>query len=735
MVKFCLHLVDLKKTIMAAFVLFFFSACDLSAQEQNTSRSFSFHPDVVFFVSPDGNDIGRQAGADIRHPFKTIGKAAEYAVRQQRKNPDLNFKIWVKAGVYKESVNLDFGPGPRLRNTVFEGYREHPGDIDPERFVYKLGDKLDPLKMPLLDGDKSRAKGIFLKTSNNNITIRNFQIENYKQKGVLNEGQFNSFENIIVYSVTGKQGSFGGVGIGSIRNKNRFQNCIVGNCWGAGIGITGNQNFAKGCIVYCNENATDNGTDYYFLVQGEENEVVNCVLQRSPTVKHLGHGFMVRAVDKKDSKNNRFRNCVSNNVQEAYHVMGQASTNPTPKTKLAQSTHNTFEYCEANKGSVYLGWESGLNRFFKCQIKGGSVGVRFANWTDGERTPSQSNTFTKCKFKDLETFVDFSIFWDRSSSLIDPPVEGNVFEDCVFENGYSLLRTQRPNRLTVFKNSKFSRVVHLLTNGGLDLDAKFENCEFSDIGFDVPNGIGNVGKRSSKFPPEGDIESGLIGHWKFDEKHGKTAKDESSNGFDGRLEGTANWKLNGKLGSCAELNEDSKFIVEGDLLNAGERPLTIAAWINARQWKGYIVQKWGKGVSYGGGNYRFALTRRENGAKGFDNHLNVQARRGATNRNTATTGIRQLSNDFTRMYENQWYHVAVVIESGDGESRKWKLYVDGILRNKTELAIERDQTKHPLEIGGGFSGLIDDVRIYDRALDKFDIRTLANFRENSRNDE
>ncbi len=82
--------------------------------------------------------------------------------------------------------------------------------------------------------------------------------------------------------------------------------------------------------------------------------------------------------------------------------------------------------------------------------------------------------------------------------------------------------------------------------------------------------------------------------------------------------------------------------------------------------------------------------------------------------------------------DDAWHHVAVTY---DGQ--KGKLYVDGV--NYTDLPVSGDlaQTEDPLHIGDGnnqrhFNGALDEVRIYNRALDENEVLQNYNAKSNDR---
>ncbi len=72
--------------------------------------------------------------------------------------------------------------------------------------------------------------------------------------------------------------------------------------------------------------------------------------------------------------------------------------------------------------------------------------------------------------------------------------------------------------------------------------------------------------------------------------------------------------------------------------------------------------------------------------------------------------------------DGAWHHVAVTYDGKAG-----KLYLDGV--NQVDIPVTGDisQTEDPLHIGDGnnerhFCGAVDEVRIYDRALDADEVR-------------
>lgn len=89
--------------------------------------------------------------------------------------------------------------------------------------------------------------------------------------------------------------------------------------------------------------------------------------------------------------------------------------------------------------------------------------------------------------------------------------------------------------------------------------------------------------------------------------------------------------------------------------------------------------------------------------------------RGATN-NLLSTGFVPL---------NQWTHIAIV-----GSSTGLRIYLDGVLNASNSVAYGAPDTTGTLKIGAEpgfaefFSGLIDEVQIYSRALSPSEIQGI-----------
>ncbi len=166
-----------------------------------------------------------------------------------------------------------------------------------------------------------------------------------------------------------------------------------------------------------------------------------------------------------------------------------------------------------------------------------------------------------------------------------------------------------------------------------------------------------------------------------------------------------------KVGSGAiELDGDDLILVKGYKGITGSAPRTSTAWIKTTDAPGNIMW-WGKKDEPGG-----MWDVRVNGA----GKLRVQVDGGGISGNTVIN-------------TSEWVHVAAVLPPGGNNTEDVLLYVNGVL--ETDVAIGSHVLNTAIganfrigadNSGNYFSGQLDDVRVYDRALSAEEIEVLAN---------
>ena len=197
--------------------------------------------------------------------------------------------------------------------------------------------------------------------------------------------------------------------------------------------------------------------------------------------------------------------------------------------------------------------------------------------------------------------------------------------------------------------------------------------------------------------------AGLVGWWTFDEGSGATAADSSGMGNDGTVNG-ATW-AGGTIGGALSFDGTSDYVAipnESDYDCAGA--VSVCAWIKADPsmgaWKG-------------------AVTKSDN--------MNLQRYNDTAKIVWQTNGTSQYQlQSASDVIDDQWHHVVGTYDGADK-----KLYVDGVLDATAACTGSIDTTDEPVEIGRNshhdsyyWKGLIDDVRIYNRAITPAEVAAL-----------
>ena len=210
-----------------------------------------------------------------------------------------------------------------------------------------------------------------------------------------------------------------------------------------------------------------------------------------------------------------------------------------------------------------------------------------------------------------------------------------------------------------------------------------------------------------------DLSEGLVANYPFD----GDANDASGNGNDGNLHGGVTF-VPGRAGLAAQFNEANGFVSVAncpklDLTNK----FTVSAWIfqSASQGGGYrIVDKCPAGTAAG-------WTFDTYGNHGTGHQLRFQ-----------TVGPSVLG--LTDYSLSVWHHIV-----GTVSGTTVKVYVDGlqdgegivgqIPSNTLDIFIGALHAYGPWGVQEYFNGLIDDVRIYNRALSASEVEQLYNYSE------
>lgn len=205
------------------------------------------------------------------------------------------------------------------------------------------------------------------------------------------------------------------------------------------------------------------------------------------------------------------------------------------------------------------------------------------------------------------------------------------------------------------------------------------------------------------------VDPALMGWWKFDEGVGATTADSSGHNNNGSLNGPVQWTDAGKIGGALKFTGPYNYVLVAN--NASLNPtkaITIAAWINP-SWTGNnrILQKSTEGsdnqyrlLKEGGNNIRF--------------HIPPAA-------NFEVTGKVPPNGE--------WTHLAATYDGS-----MIRVYFNAVVMGETAWSGTMGTSDGPLFIGtkwskapagDEFNGMMDDVRIYNRALSQGELAVLG----------
>jgi chitodextrinase len=198
--------------------------------------------------------------------------------------------------------------------------------------------------------------------------------------------------------------------------------------------------------------------------------------------------------------------------------------------------------------------------------------------------------------------------------------------------------------------------------------------------------------------------SGLVAAYSFDEGTGTTAADVTGHGNTGTTANTT-WAANGKFGEALSFNGTNSWVTVPDSNSLDLTRMTLEAWVDptalGTAWRTVLFKEQTGDVTY-------SLYANRN-TQVPDAQVDIGGERNVT-------GTAQIPL-------NTWTHLAATY---DGSTLK--VYVNGAQAGSFAIAGNIAVSSGALRIGGNgvygeyFSGLIDEVRVYSRALSQAEIQ-------------
>ncbi len=234
----------------------------------------------------------------------------------------------------------------------------------------------------------------------------------------------------------------------------------------------------------------------------------------------------------------------------------------------------------------------------------------------------------------------------------------------------------------------------------------------------------------------GSLQDGLVGYWSFDGPdmadgaNNVTAYDRSGQGNDGTLvnTSTSTVRVIGKIGQALDFDGGNDFVnagSNGSIDNVFTGGGTVSTWINPKGWGGNnfgrIVDKASNVSGSNGWVFRVNNSGANLESLVFHHEFN------SIGNNTWRTPANSLAL-------NSWWHV-VVVYNKDSDANEPNVYINGtaqsLTKTDTTTGTANSDAAEPLTIGNhdstatrGFDGIIDEVRIYNRALEPHEIQRL-----------
>jgi hypothetical protein len=225
-----------------------------------------------------------------------------------------------------------------------------------------------------------------------------------------------------------------------------------------------------------------------------------------------------------------------------------------------------------------------------------------------------------------------------------------------------------------------------------------------------------------------DITTGLVGWWKFDEATSGTCSgttpDSSGQGNTGTCTNSPTY-VAGKIGAGAMSFDGSTQYVDGGNITAfnSMAALTVSAWVKPSALANLQVM-----VS------KFSTV----DAKGWAIETSTTGI-GGSNSTALICGLQNNGADaygYTAngvLANNTWVHIVEVFDGSQSGNARLKCYINGASRSLTyagTIPAQTDNDTDAFRIGNSasnnryFPGIIDDARVYNRALSAADVAQL-----------
>ncbi len=217
------------------------------------------------------------------------------------------------------------------------------------------------------------------------------------------------------------------------------------------------------------------------------------------------------------------------------------------------------------------------------------------------------------------------------------------------------------------------------------------------------------------------IIKGLVSYWNFDEGSGNTAYDSSVNSNDGIIYGAT--YVDGVSGKSLSFDGIDDYVDFGSNSMNNLPQLTISCWINYNT-------NMGTGTPSAGELNNNCIIRKQTGTGNNRNYaVTLSDKKICFLFCDGVSKVYKLKSN-TELNPDKWYHITVT-RNGDIA----KVFINGVLDNSGSYDFVPVSNPNPLNVAWGdgeyyssrhFDGLIDEVKIYNKALSSSEIESDYN---------
>ncbi len=215
-----------------------------------------------------------------------------------------------------------------------------------------------------------------------------------------------------------------------------------------------------------------------------------------------------------------------------------------------------------------------------------------------------------------------------------------------------------------------------------------------------------------------DLDSDIIGMWRLDESGGYNVPD-STGANDGTIFGNPMW-VTGKVNNALDFDGDGDYVEVSD-----DNSLDLGTGTG----KEFTISLWFKTVSAGQAQTLIAKRNADSSA-GSDYTVFLEINKiywgtGSSSDSCAWSSVLEPSAD-------NWHHFVGTLSATGSTSGNKKIYIDNVQVTDCDYSIKADSNDKSLFIGKNlgnayfFNGIIDEITIWDRALDSTEVQELYN---------